>query len=121
ATPEETGVGGGAGVLPDPRRPGELLPGVDPVVPARLIVGAYAGLNTMSHTLGLDLDAQVAELYTHVMPNVVVPAVAIRLDTAPGRGARALYGPQGGHACRAGCANGVVPAGEFEETGVPVG
>ncbi|MEU8773319.1 ScbR family autoregulator-binding transcription factor [Streptomyces sp. NPDC048606] len=93
-------------VLEEAQRRGELLPNVDPVVPSRLIVGAYAGLNTMSQMLGLDLDAQVSELYTHVMPNVVVPAVAIRLDTAPGRGARALYGPQGTHPCEIGCLGG---------------
>ncbi|MEU8432378.1 ScbR family autoregulator-binding transcription factor [Streptomyces sp. NPDC029216] len=115
ATPYETWIQLCTDVLAEGRRRGELLPGVDPVVPARLIVGAYAGLNTMSHTLGLDMDAQVAELYTHVMPNVVVPAVAIRLDTAPGRGARALYGPQGLHECRVGCANGVPPAGDGDD------
>ncbi|MFH7598799.1 ScbR family autoregulator-binding transcription factor [Streptomyces racemochromogenes] len=120
-TPYETWIELGAGVLSEARARGELLPGVDPVVPARLIVGAYAGLNTMSHTLGLDLDAQVAELYTHVMPNVVVPAVAIRLDSAPGRGARALYGPHGVHPCRVGCADGVPPADDGCEGDGPGG
>ncbi|MCX5377453.1 ScbR family autoregulator-binding transcription factor [Streptomyces sp. NBC_00091] len=104
-------------VLAEAQRRGELLPNVDPVVPARLIVGAYAGLNSMSHTLGLDLDAQVSELYTHVMPNVVVPALAIRLDTAPGRGARALFGPQGTHECRQGCQGGVPPREPAAEEG----
>ncbi|MFF4578157.1 ScbR family autoregulator-binding transcription factor [Streptomyces sp. NPDC001389] len=119
-TPYQTWIDLCADVLSEAERRGELLPGVDPVVPSRLVVGAYAGLNTMSHTLGLDLDAQVAELYTHVMPNVVAPAVAIRLDTAPGRGARALYGPQGLHPCRVGCAGGVVPAaGGYGEGEVP--
>ncbi|OKI64830.1 ScbR family autoregulator-binding transcription factor [Streptomyces sp. MJM1172] len=94
-------------VLTEAKARGELLPNVDPVVPARLIVGAYAGLNMMSQVLGLDLDEQVAALYTHVMPSVVVPAVAIRLDTAGGRGARALYGPQALHPCDAGCPTGV--------------
>ncbi|MFJ6721476.1 MULTISPECIES: ScbR family autoregulator-binding transcription factor [unclassified Streptomyces] len=94
-------------VLAEAKRRGELLPGVDPAVPSQLIVGAYAGLNTMSQTLGLDMDRQVSELYSHVMPSVVVPAVAIRLDTAPGRGARALFGGRGAHECREGCATGV--------------
>ncbi|MGW0395258.1 ScbR family autoregulator-binding transcription factor [Streptomyces sp. NPDC003042] len=102
-------------VLAEAKRRGELLPNVDPVVPSRMIVGAFAGLNTLSQTLGLDLDRQVSELYTHVMPNVVVPAVAIRLDTAPGRGARALYGPQGVHECRHGCLGGVPPVEEPDE------
>lgn len=86
---------------------GELMPTVDPVVPSQLIVGSYAGLNMMSQMLDLDLDEQVSALYTHVMPNVVVPSLAIRLDTAPGRGARALYGQQGTHPCTYGCASGV--------------
>ncbi|MCX4527098.1 MULTISPECIES: ScbR family autoregulator-binding transcription factor [unclassified Streptomyces] len=94
-------------VLSEAKTRGELLPNVDPVAPSRMIVGAYAGLNMMSQVLALDLDEQVSELYTHVMPTVVVPAVAIRLDTAAGRGARALYGPQAVHACAAGCPTGV--------------
>ncbi|GAA3379688.1 MULTISPECIES: ScbR family autoregulator-binding transcription factor [Streptomyces] len=111
-TPYQTWIELHVPLLEEAQRRGELLPNVDPRVPARLIVGAYAGLNTMSYTLGLDMDVQVSELYTHVMPAVVVPAVAIRLDTAPGRGARALYGPQGAHACRHGCAGGVPPQEE---------
>ncbi|MBT2402123.1 TetR/AcrR family transcriptional regulator [Streptomyces sp. ISL-87] len=98
--------------LSDAKRRGELLPNIDPVVPSRMIVGAYAGLNMMSQVLGLDLDEQVSALYTHVMPNVVVPAVASRLDTAVGRGARALYGPRGSHACDSGCPTGVPLAAE---------
>ncbi|MFJ3881389.1 ScbR family autoregulator-binding transcription factor [Streptomyces sp. NPDC090077] len=109
AAPYEAWIDLHTEVLGEAQRRGELLPNVDPVVPSRLIVGAYAGLNTMSHTLGLDLDAQVAELYTHVMPNVVVPAVAIRLDTGPGRGARALFGPMGAHECRSDCRAGQPP------------
>ncbi|MFD0354433.1 ScbR family autoregulator-binding transcription factor [Streptomyces sp. NPDC127110] len=111
-TPYQTWIELHVPLLEEAQRRGELLPNVDPFVPARLIVGAYAGLNTMSYTLGLDMDVQVSELYTHVMPSVVVPAVAIRLDTAPGRGARALYGPRGTHECRHGCAGGVLPQGE---------
>ncbi|MFF4318311.1 ScbR family autoregulator-binding transcription factor [Streptomyces sp. NPDC001568] len=106
-------------VLEEAKRRGELLPNVDPLVPSRMIVGSFAGLNTMSHTLGLDLEEQVSELYTYVMPSIVVPAVAIRLDTAPRRGARALYGPQGVHACGHGCPGGL-PA-EPSETVEPAG
>ncbi|MFF9050869.1 ScbR family autoregulator-binding transcription factor [Streptomyces erythrochromogenes] len=72
---------------------GELLPHVDPSAAARLVVGAFAGLNVMSQTLGLELDREVSALYASVMPGLVVPAVAERLDTAPGRGARALHAP----------------------------
>ncbi|MFJ9762407.1 ScbR family autoregulator-binding transcription factor [Streptomyces erythrochromogenes] len=80
------------------RERGELLPHVDPSAAARLVVGAFAGLNVMSQTLGLDLDREVSALYAAVMPGLVVPAVAARLDTAPGRGARALHDL--GEACR---------------------
>lgn len=98
--------------LSEAKRRGELLPTVDPVVPSRMVVGAYAGLNMMSQVLGLDLEEQVSALYAHVIPNVVVPAVAIRLDTAVGRGARALYGPQGIHVCGCGCPTGAPVAAE---------
>ncbi|QEU79599.1 TetR/AcrR family transcriptional regulator [Streptomyces subrutilus] len=94
-------------LLTEAKARGELMSTVDPAVPSRLIVGSYAGLNVMAQMLELDLDEQVSALYTHVMPNVVVPSLAIRLDTAPGRGARALYGPQGTHPCTYGCASGI--------------
>ncbi|MFD7257839.1 ScbR family autoregulator-binding transcription factor [Streptomyces sp. NPDC059874] len=81
---------------------GELLPHVDPGQPARLVVGAFAGLNVMSQTLGLDLDREVSALYTSVMPSLVFPAVAALLDTAPGRGSRALHGANGANGAR-GC------------------
>ncbi|MFF7075989.1 ScbR family autoregulator-binding transcription factor [Streptomyces lavendulae] len=109
AAPYQAWIDQHVSMLEEAKARGELLPNVDTLVPSRLIVGAYAGLNTMSQMLRLDLDAQVSELYTHVMPNVVVPAVAIRLDTRPGRGARVLFGPDGVHACRTGCAAGVDP------------
>ncbi|MFJ3829214.1 ScbR family autoregulator-binding transcription factor [Streptomyces sp. NPDC090046] len=87
---------------------GELLPDVDPSGPARLVVGAFAGLNVMAQTLGLELDREVAALYANVMPSVVVPAVADRLDTAPGRGARVLHGPNEDRRCD--CSSVPVPA-----------
>jgi AcrR family transcriptional regulator len=96
---------------------GELLPHVDPVGPSRLIVGSFAGLNVMSQTLGLELDSEVAALYTSVMPSLVVSPVAIQLDTAPGRGARALHGPNGAHLCN--CSRNTQPASAIDA--VPVG
>ncbi|MFI5618084.1 ScbR family autoregulator-binding transcription factor [Streptomyces sp. NPDC051567] len=86
-------------LMAEAKERGELLSHVDPAGPARLVVGAFAGLNVMSQTLGLDLDQEVSALYTSVMPSLVVSAVAIRLDTAPGRGGRALHGPNGAHLC----------------------
>ncbi|MGI5444231.1 ScbR family autoregulator-binding transcription factor [Streptomyces sp. CA-243310] len=108
-------------VLAEAKRRGELLPDVDPVVPSRLVVGSFAGLNRMAWTLGLDLDPQASEMYSHILPSMVVPALAIRLDTAPGRGARALYGPHGRHECLADCPTGAPPAVvESEGRGEPV-
>ncbi|MGW0752739.1 ScbR family autoregulator-binding transcription factor [Streptomyces sp. NPDC002587] len=86
-------------LMEEAKERGELLAHVDPVGPARLVVGSFAGLNVMSQTLGLDLDREVSALYTSVMPSLVASAVAIRLDTAPGRGGRALHGPDGAHLC----------------------
>ncbi|MEU6756443.1 ScbR family autoregulator-binding transcription factor [Streptomyces sp. NPDC046685] len=86
-------------LMAEAKERGELLAHVEPAGPSRLVVGAFAGLNVMSQTLGLELDREVSALYTSVLPSLVVPAVAARLDTAPGRGARALHGPDGAEAC----------------------
>ncbi|MCP3822821.1 TetR/AcrR family transcriptional regulator [Streptomyces sp. A3M-1-3] len=81
-----------ASILREAKDRGELLPHVNPTATARLVVGAYAGLNLMCNALrsGSDLDCEVSELYCHVMPSVTVPAVMALLDTRPGRGARVL-------------------------------
>ncbi|WP_424212946.1 ScbR family autoregulator-binding transcription factor [Streptomyces sp. BI20] len=92
-------------LMTEAKERGELLAHVDPAQPARLIVGAFAGLNVMSQTLGLSLDEEVSALYTSVMPSLVASAVAIRLDTAPGRGSRALHGPDGAYLCT--CSRGL--------------
>ncbi|MFG2293424.1 ScbR family autoregulator-binding transcription factor [Streptomyces sp. NPDC048603] len=98
-------------LLTEAKARGELPAHVDPAQPARTVVGSFAGLNVMAHTLGLDLDREVSALYSSVMAGLVLPAVAVRLDTAPGRGARALHGPDGERAC--GCGDRLVrPAGE---------
>ncbi|MFB6614389.1 ScbR family autoregulator-binding transcription factor [Streptomyces sp. NPDC085524] len=86
-------------LMVEAKQRGELFPHVDPAQPARMVVGAFAGLNVMSQTLGLDLEREVSVLYTGVMQSLVFPAVAARLDTAPGRGARVLHGPDGVLSC----------------------
>ncbi|MEU6309712.1 ScbR family autoregulator-binding transcription factor [Streptomyces sp. NPDC047014] len=88
-------------LLAQAKERGELLPHVEPEEPARLVVGAFAGLNVMAQTLGLDLDREVSALYASVMPGLVVPAVADRLDLAPGRGARVLHAPEAPCRCAA--------------------
>ncbi|MCC3777375.1 ScbR family autoregulator-binding transcription factor [Streptomyces sp. UNOB3_S3] len=79
-------------VLAEGKERGEVLPHVIPADTAELIVGAYAGINTMSQAINnrADLERRATVLYEHVMPSVAVPSVLARLDMAPGRGARAL-------------------------------
>ncbi|MBH1934645.1 TetR/AcrR family transcriptional regulator [Streptomyces sp. AV19] len=79
-------------VLAEGKERGEVLPHVVPADTAELIVGAYAGINTMSQaaTRRADLERRAIALYEHVMPSIAVPSVLARLDVAPGRGARAL-------------------------------
>ncbi|GHG58735.1 ScbR family autoregulator-binding transcription factor [Streptomyces griseocarneus] len=79
-------------VLLEGKERGEVLPHVVPADTAELIVGAYAGINTMSQavTNRADLERRAIVLYEHLMPSVAVPSVLARLDMSPGRGARAL-------------------------------
>ncbi|MEJ8643269.1 hypothetical protein WKI68_21515 [Streptomyces sp. MS1.HAVA.3] len=104
-------------LLVEAKERGELFPHVDPSEPARLVVGAFAGLNVMSQTLGLELDREVSALYTSVLPSLVVPAVASRLDTAPGRGGRALHGTN--EADRCACSSPQSPAPAPVSVAVP--
>lgn len=83
------------GLLAGAKARGELLAHVDPAQSARTVVGSFTGLHIMAQTLGLDLEREVSAFYSSVVPSLVLPAVAVRLDTAPGRGARALHGPDG--------------------------
>ncbi|OEU86329.1 gamma-butyrolactone-binding protein [Streptomyces abyssalis] len=79
-------------ILNEARDRGELQPHVEPRVTAQLLVGAYAGVNMMSQILGEahDLSRQIAALYQHLMPGIVIPAVLETLDMSAGRGERAL-------------------------------
>ncbi|MFI1970051.1 TetR family transcriptional regulator [Streptomyces cinnamoneus] len=79
-------------VLVEGKERGEVLPHVVPSDTAELIVGAYAGINTMSQVVNqrADLERRAIVLYEHLMPSVAVPSVLARLDISPGRGARAL-------------------------------
>lgn len=66
------------------REQGELLPHVKPAETARVIVGAFAGVQAMSQTLSnyADLGERIAELLRHVLPNVVISSVlaSVALD-----------------------------------------
>ncbi|MFE2477586.1 ScbR family autoregulator-binding transcription factor [Streptomyces sp. NPDC001194] len=72
---------------------GELLPHV--VVPetADVIVGAFAGIQSMSQAICdyRDLVARVSALMRHLLPSVVMPSVLASLDLTESRGA-AVYG-----------------------------
>ncbi|MBP2403822.1 ScbR family autoregulator-binding transcription factor [Streptomyces syringium] len=100
---------------------GEVLPHVVPSDTAELIVGAYAGINTMSQAINnrADLERRASVLYEHVMPSVVVPSVLARLDMAPGRGARALAEAERARETKV--REAAAEAAEAERAGTPVG
>ncbi|MEV4872506.1 ScbR family autoregulator-binding transcription factor [Streptomyces syringium] len=100
---------------------GEVLPHVVPADTAELIVGAYAGINTMSQAINnrADLERRASVLYEHVMPSVVVPSVLARLDMAPGRGARALAEAERLRESKV--REAAAEAAEAERAGTPVG
>ncbi|MFE4513129.1 ScbR family autoregulator-binding transcription factor [Kitasatospora sp. NPDC056783] len=69
---------------------GELLPDVDPQATARLLVGAWTGVQVLSEDLpdSPTLEEQVALLYAHLLPAIAVSGTLARLDTSPDRGER---------------------------------
>ncbi|MFF0016298.1 ScbR family autoregulator-binding transcription factor [Streptomyces sp. NPDC005374] len=73
-------------------RNGETLAHVQPREIAELIVGAFNGVQLYSYVennLG-DVEHRVSVLMSHLMPSIAAPAVLLRLDMAPDRGARVL-------------------------------
>ncbi|MFI5671151.1 ScbR family autoregulator-binding transcription factor [Streptomyces sp. NPDC051704] len=79
----------GTSLLERAQAQGELLPHV--VVPetADVIVGSFAGIQSMSQAIcdyG-DLVARVSALMRHLLPSIVVPSVLASLDLAETRGA----------------------------------
>lgn len=69
---------------------GELLPHVRPDETADLYVGAFAGVQSMSHamTAYADLGQRVQCMQRHILPSICAPAVLACLDLSPERGAR---------------------------------
>ncbi|MFD8953357.1 ScbR family autoregulator-binding transcription factor [Streptomyces xanthophaeus] len=68
---------------------GELLPHVVPAETADVLVGAFAGIQSMSQAIcdyG-DLVTRVSALMRHLLPSVTVPSVLASLDLAATRGA----------------------------------
>ncbi len=77
-------------LLHDARAQGELLPHVVPSETAALLVGAFAGVQSMSQALSCyeDLLPRVVTLLRHVLPSVAVSSVLASLELSPERAAR---------------------------------
>ncbi|MEV8309127.1 ScbR family autoregulator-binding transcription factor [Streptomyces flavidovirens] len=68
---------------------GELLPHVVPAETADVIVGTYAGIQSMSQAISdyQDLVVRVTVLLRHLLPSIVMPSVLASLDLSEARGA----------------------------------
>ncbi|MEV6175433.1 ScbR family autoregulator-binding transcription factor [Streptomyces sp. NPDC051954] len=71
---------------------GELLPHVVPAETAEVLVGTFAGVQSMSEAVSgyQDLPQRVSALLRHVLPSVVMSSVLAAVDITEGRGA-AVY------------------------------
>ncbi|MEV8320931.1 ScbR family autoregulator-binding transcription factor [Streptomyces sp. NPDC059900] len=80
---------GMAALLEQAKEQGELLPHVVPSDTAELVVGAYAGVQSMSQAVSsyTDLDHRTSVLLRHIMPNVVLSSVLTTIDMTSERGA----------------------------------
>ncbi|GGO48575.1 MULTISPECIES: ScbR family autoregulator-binding transcription factor [Streptomyces] len=69
---------------------GELLPHVDLAAAARLLVGAFTGVQVLSNIMTgrSDMPERVIDLYRHLLPSIAVPGVLVQLDFRPERGAQ---------------------------------
>ncbi|MFG2622112.1 ScbR family autoregulator-binding transcription factor [Streptomyces sp. NPDC048507] len=67
---------------------GELLPQIDPTETADVIVGTYAGIQSMSQALTdyEDLVSRVTALLRHLMPSIVQSSVLTSVDISESRG-----------------------------------
>jgi AcrR family transcriptional regulator len=70
------------------RDQGELLPHVVLTETADVIVGSFAGLQSMSQAISdyQDLPARASALLRHLLPSVVLPSVLAALDLSENRG-----------------------------------
>ncbi|MEU8464613.1 ScbR family autoregulator-binding transcription factor [Streptomyces sp. NPDC029003] len=70
------------------QRQGELLPQVDPAETADVIVGTYAGIQSMSQALTdyEDLVSRVTALLRHLLPSIVQSSVLTSVDISESRG-----------------------------------
>ncbi|MFD8631951.1 ScbR family autoregulator-binding transcription factor [Streptomyces sp. NPDC059533] len=79
----------GVHFLQEAQEQGELLPHVVPAETADVIVGSFAGVQSMSQAICdySDLVRRVSALMRHVLPSVVVPSILASLDLSETRGA----------------------------------
>ncbi|MET9793761.1 ScbR family autoregulator-binding transcription factor [Streptomyces canus] len=78
------------GLLAQAHRNGELMAHAQPREIAELIVGAFNGVQLYSHLENnlVDVEHRVSVLMNHLMPSIAAPAILLRLDMAPDRGAQ---------------------------------
>ncbi|MGX6602127.1 ScbR family autoregulator-binding transcription factor [Micromonosporaceae bacterium Da 78-11] len=74
------------------RDSGELLPHVDPARTAEMLVGAFSGIQELSHVFSdrADLVQRVVLLLRHILPSIALPGVLTALDYAEERAQRLL-------------------------------
>ncbi|MFB7668123.1 ScbR family autoregulator-binding transcription factor [Kitasatospora sp. NPDC056138] len=86
------------GLVEEAKAQGETLPQVDAKETAELVVGCFNGIQSFSQIVSgmADLERRISILWQHLLPCVATPSTLARLDTAPGRGARALLPPEEG-------------------------
>ncbi|MGC4948946.1 ScbR family autoregulator-binding transcription factor [Streptomyces sp. DT224] len=80
----------GVDLLQRAQAQGELLPHISPVETAEVIVGSFAGIQSMSQAVCeyRDLVVRVSALMRHLLPSAVVPSVLASLDLSESRGAK---------------------------------
>ncbi|MFI9203822.1 ScbR family autoregulator-binding transcription factor [Streptomyces sp. NPDC053048] len=76
-----------AGLLAEARANGEILPHVEPEETARLLVGAWTGVQLVAEAVPRrgELIEEICALFRLLLPNIAVPGVLARLDVAPDR------------------------------------
>ncbi|MEW1818300.1 ScbR family autoregulator-binding transcription factor [Streptomyces diastaticus] len=80
----------GVPLLEEAQARGELLPHAMPSETAAVIVGSFAGIQSMSQAVCeyRDLVTRVSAMLRHVLPSAVAPSILASLDLAESRGAR---------------------------------
>ncbi|MER7057057.1 MULTISPECIES: ScbR family autoregulator-binding transcription factor [unclassified Streptomyces] len=85
------------GIMNQARQRGETLSHVVPREVAEMVVSAFHGVQLYSQLESEleDVERRVSVLLQHLMPSVASPAVLMRLDVAPDRGARVVQEVRG--------------------------